>query len=433
MNDSQHLINSCAKSTPPVAKRLSATLLLTSTLFAAPVAWSDAVLLDGTVLTPTAEIFVTEGPIWNIDTGRQEIEVVGKTITIPATVDGVELPLNGSLITGSDGNPTPITASSFDLLSDVNAAGDDGTGTKRGATRSLYSTSEARRLNAPANLDRNPATQQVIEANYFAMTRGAYAGHAAILPADFLQRAGIDRDDDADGALEDVYPALSGGTLKSAGRIYRDGSGNRYLIPDADAVIELSENVVGGTIRSAVQGAGEVPDSFVIDDLLVIFNQDPRFGAEVIGLGGAPIPRSVFFSSIAANPNAEIVVVGHLVSEHVMFAQDVETDFIDPNSNIQITAERFRFDEDKGQLRFRGTVDKPDGVNLVALLSTNAGLPVAQFDIDLVLDIVTGAATYTAREDDLPGNFDIVTLEARSADTGEVLTSEAFIMAELLE
>ncbi len=377
----------------------------------------------------------TEGPIWNIDTSRQEIMVVGKTITIPATVNGAELVLSGSSIIGGDGNPTPISARTFDQLSDSRAVADNGTGIRRGATRSLYSTSEARRLNPPVELERNASVQAMIEANYFAMVRAAYTGHSALLPADFLQRAGIDRDDDGDGdgTVEDVYPAMSGGTLKSAGHIYRDNGGNRYLIPDLDAVIELSENVVGGTVRSAVQGSAEVPDSLVIDDMLVIFNQDPRFGADVIGLGGAPIPRSVFFSIVAANPNADIVVVGHLVSEHVMFAQDVETDFVDPNSGIQITANRFRFDEDKGQLRFRGTVDKPEGVNLVALLTTAAGTPVAQFDLDLFVDPLTGAANYTAREDGLPSNFDIVTLEARSAETGQVVASELFIMAEVLE
>lgn len=419
--------------TPTPSFPFTNKVLLLAALLAAPLAWSDAILRDGTVLTPTAEVFGTEGPIWNINTDRQEIVVVGKTITIPVAVDGVPLVLSGSSIIGADGNPTPISAATFDQLSDAHAFTADSTGTRRGATRSIYSTSEARRLIAPVDLDRNPLVQPIIEANYEAMVRGAYAGHSLILPSDFLQRAGIDRDDDGDGSLATVYPSMAGGTLKSAGRVYLDNSDNRYMIPDAEAVIELSENVVLGTSRSAVLGIDEIPDSFVVDDLLVIFNQDPRFGADVTGLGGAPIPRSVFIASATAHPDALITVIGHMVGEHVLFAQDIETDFVDPNSAIQITAERFRFDENKGQLRFRGTVDKPEGINLVALLTTAASSSVAQFDIDLELDPLTGAAIYNVREDSLLGNFDIVTLEARSAQTGELLASESFIMTEVME
>jgi len=163
-------------------------LTVTGSTFSGGQVLADAVLLDGTILTPTAEVFATEGPIWNIDLNSQQITVVGKTITIPDTIDGVQLFISGSSVLGQDGEAaTGISAASFDSLSDVVAttggAGGDVTVDRCGATRSLFSTSEARRTDAPAGLHRFPATQDQIEANYFAMVRAAYNEHATFLPA----------------------------------------------------------------------------------------------------------------------------------------------------------------------------------------------------------------------------------------------------------
>jgi len=175
-------------------------LAAAGSIFSGSQAFADAVLLDGTVLTPTAEVFATEGPIWNIDLNSQDITVVGKTITIADTVNGVQLLISGSSVLGQDGEAsTGINAASFDRLSDVHATTGGpggGVGEERcGATRSLFSTSEARRTDNPAGLHRFPLIQAQIEANYFAMVRAAYndPAHAGSLPIDFLQRAGLDR------------------------------------------------------------------------------------------------------------------------------------------------------------------------------------------------------------------------------------------------
>ena len=140
------------------------------------VAGSTAVMLDGRVLTQKnpLSIFATEGPIWNLDLENQGIHVTGKKITIPATVNGTPLLISGSSVGGNDGEAaTGIGASSFERLADTHAIGFDRNyavlstklGPHRlGATRSIFSTTEARRTKvSDPSLLRDPVAQAVIE------------------------------------------------------------------------------------------------------------------------------------------------------------------------------------------------------------------------------------------------------------------------------
>lgn len=430
--------------------KLNKTILaiaVAGSLLSSSQAFAEAVLLDGTVLTPTAEVFATEGAIWDIDLNTQQITVTGKTLTIADSIDGFPLSIFGSSVLGQDGEAaTGITAATFERLSDVHATTTGVTTDRCGAVRSLFSTSEAQRTDAPAGLDRFPATQAKIQANYFAMVRAAYAdqAHTGQLPAGFLQNAGIDRDD-GNGGLMDVYPTTAGGTLKSAGHVYNDVAGNPHFITDIETVLELSENVSGGPVKSASQGVppligidgqcmpGYVPASFVIGDLLVIFSPDPRFGADVLGLGEAHIPRQIFFDQIAANPGTPVDIIGHLVGEHVMFVQEVLTDFTDPTAGVTISADRFRFRNDRGELRFIGTVDKPENLSVRTIL-TNGTDEIASFGITLIVDPLIGGASYTVRERDVNNLASVTTIivEATNTETGEV-TSETYIRSQVEE
>ena len=393
------------------------------------VAAQNAVLLNGTILTPKApvEIFATEGPIWNLDLANQGIVVTGKTVTIPATLNGVPLAIFGSSVLGQDGTGgTGITAATFGRLVDTNAAGADrdvtvvatGFGPRRlGPTRSLFSTSEGRRqADAASGVLRDSVAQSTIEQNYFNVVQACYQNHSAALPVDFLDRAGLRGTDAANW----VYPTTAGGTLKSAGQVYVDQAGNEFMIPDVEVVIELSENVAGGTVLSAAPGNATTPDSFVIGELLVIFNQDPRFGADVLGLGEAPIPRSVFFNQVVPGVT-QVDTIGHMVGEHVLFVQEVLTEFTDPSAGIVITAERFRLRQASGEARWRGTVDKPTGINLFAIIGA------AEFVVPLVVDPITGGATYDFRQRGVNlAGVTTVTLEARDVVDATVRASVTF-------
>ena len=398
---------------------------------------SRAVMLDGRVLTQKQplSLFATEGPIWNLDLANQGIIVTGKKITIPATVDGAPLLISGSSVIGQDGEAlTGIGADDFHRLADAHAIGagrdfavvSDNLGPRRlGATRSIFSTTEARRAGAPAELLRAPQAQAQIEQNYFQLVQQCYQVHAAALPADFLDRAGF-RSTDPSGW---TYPVTAGGTLKSAGHVYVDSQGNEYFVPDIEVVIELSENVAAGVITSIARGNATRPDSFVIGDLLLVFNQDPRFSSEVLGLGEAVIPREEFFKQVIAG-QTNIDVIGHMVGEHVIFVQEVLTEFIDPAAGIHITADRFGIRVAAREARWRGTVDKPEGISLIAILIDTLPTGVQtrrEFRIPITIDPLTGLGTYDARLRNLNvNNLTHIELQARTTATGVVEASVLF-------
>jgi hypothetical protein len=106
----------------------------------------------------------------------------------------------------------------------------------------------------------------------------------------------------------------------------------------------------------------------------------------------------------------------------VIFVQEVLTEFIDPNAGIHITADRFRIQANES--RWRGTVDKPQGVRLVAVLISTLPTGVQtsrEFNIAMVVDPLTGLATYDAR---IRGfnvrNLTHIEMQARNITTGAV-------------
>jgi hypothetical protein len=422
------VFHNCAASIIAVGLSLSAVSLQAQT----------AVMLDGRVLTQKVPLspFATEGPIWNLDLVNQGIVVTGKKVTIPATVNGAPLLISGSSVIGQDGEAlTGIGAVDFVRLTDAHAIGlgrdvevvSANLGTRRlGAARSLFSTSEARRDPGTAvGLIRDPAAQAAIEENYFQILQQCYQVNQAALPADFLDRAGIRSTD----PLAWTYPVSAGGTLKSAGHIYLDAQGNEYFVPDIEVVIELSENVAAGVVTALSRGDGARPDSFVIGELLLVFNQDPRFGAEVLGLGEAVIPREEFFRQIVTG-QTNVDVIGHMVSEHVIFVQEVLTEFTAPTAGINITADRFDIRVAKGEARWRGTVDKPQGVRLVAVLidTPPTGAQVRRsFNIPMAIDPLTGGATCSARLRGLNlRSLTDIEMQAVNTTTGAVEASQLF-------
>jgi hypothetical protein len=441
------LFTSLSRSTL-LARATQLTVCLSVALVASnAAAQSKAVMLDGRVLTQKLPIdpFFTEGPIWNLDLQNQGIVVTGRTVTIPRTVNGLALRLAGSSVNGQDGTaPLGIGATNFNRLLDRQAITTNrdlrpegpNLGPRRmGATRSIFSTAEAQHLSPIPGVIRDLQAQAAIEENYFSIVKTCHAKHARVLPADFLARAGLIGPDSKGWA----YPGCAGGTLKSAGTIYTDTKGKEYLVPDEEAVIELSENVAGGIVRSAARGNATTPDSFVIGDMLVVFNQDPRFGADILGPGGAILTRETFFNQVRAGVSP-IVVIGHMVGEHVMFAHEVDTPFLDPNGPLYITADRFLMNLASQEVRWIGAVNKPqDFDQLFAVLIVRSATRNVQeirqsFPITVTRDPL-GGATYVARLKQLPG-FDTflpqvthIQMEARRANGTVVNTSDRYDIA----
>lgn len=419
-----------------------------------------AVMLDGRVLTrkEPLSLFATEGPAWNLDLANQGIMVTGRKVTIPATINGEPLLIDGSSVLSGDGHGVGIGAANFSALLDRNAISRDRdvqrvsgrNGPRRlGAVRSIFATSEARRASSPG-IVRDHQAQILIEQNYFKIVEQCYQAHAAVLPADFLDLCGVlPRAAPADAnrtaanpglafraglrTTARSYPMTTGGTLKSAGHVYLDTEGKEYFVPDIEVVLELAENVATGVVRSLARGNATRPDSFVIGDMLVVFNPDPRFGAEVLGLAEAPIPREVFFNQMTPGQSS-CDIIGHMVGEHVLFVQDVLTELVDPDAGIQISADRFIIRVASGEARWRGIIDKPQGVLLFAVLIDTApdGVQTSrEFNIPFVIDPLNGAGTYGARLRGIDvANTTQIEMQARDATTSEVVASHPYDVVE---
>lgn len=346
-----------------------------------------AVLHDGTVVTQKVplELFATEGPVWDINIERRTIRVTGREVTIPASLNGAEFHIEGTELVNAFGEALgSISASNFNRLSDAHAAGDGRVfdpacafcGPLRlGAIRSIFSTSEARTselMDEGDVLDRLPIVQRSIEDNYFNIARSIFTLHQEALPTAWLGRIGIRN---ADGSYPTnpnalpqrrywKYPYTSGGTLKSSGTVYVDAAGVEYMIPDGERVLELSENVCIGSVRSVALGDIFTPDSFIVGDTAIVMNQDPRFSAKIIGIAGAELGREYFFSNLA--PGLEIAVVGFMVGEHMQMAQEIEVAMYDPALGITFSADRFRVEVGDGEIQFQGEIIPMDGLTLVA-------------------------------------------------------------------
>jgi hypothetical protein len=377
-----------------------------------------AVLHDGTAVTMKLpqELFAVEGPIWDIDFGARQVIANGVRVTIPATLNGRVFEMgNTDLVTNEDVSLGGITTDNFDRLSDLHAAtrdvvfeGESGP-LRMGPVRSLFNTVEARQR-PQDDVDRWPAIQKQMEDNYFFFVRNAFLKYAPdVLPQNFLGLIGIRAES---GAYADNpsqlpprrfwrYPASSAATFMATGSVYVDAAGREYKIPDflikgAYASIVIAENVKVAPIRAAALGDWNTPDSFVMGDILVLMNQDPRMPARIEGLAGSPMSREYLTTQLP--PGTLVEVVGHMVGEHVMFAESILIEGAwDPEVGawVGVNPASWRYDARDG-LSFKGEMVPASGYRLFARYGgTEALIPVtpvptfnmARFDVrDLPID-----------------------------------------------
>ena len=338
-----------------------------------------------------------------------------------------------------------ITVADFDRLSDINAvgrdvvtssAGPDAGPYRLGAVRSILSTSEAR-SNVVGALDRSPATQRVIEDNYFRILINLFNVHQSVLPAEFLGRCGVRT---AQGQYPTnpfqlppltywKYPHSTGGTLKSAGTIYVDAAGNEYRIPHDGCVIELAENVTAGKVRSMQVGNDLMPISFVVNETIVTLNPDPRIETKILGIAGGEVDPSVLAASLQVGD--EVTVIGYLVGEHMMFAIEIEAPTLYVESmGIIVSADRFTARVNDGRLRWRGQLYPPAGKTLWVQLAGSKGL----IPVPFVVDPADGVGTYDMRLEDI--DLEVVTaldMVVRDATTGAELQRKHFDFTPFIE
>ena len=420
----------------------------------------SAVLHNGTVVTLKAplETFSIEGPMWNIDVANRQLISTGYRITIPSTLNGVEFVLgNTQIVNGEEVSLGPITAETFSNLTDANAvnrdaivdtAGEAGT-IRFGPARSLYSTSEARGAIA-TGLDRSPQIEKAIEDTYFFLVRNAFAMYpAGTLPVDFLGRIGIRTETGAFANPNGTpparrfwrYPSSTGATVLGQGSVYVDAAGNEYNIPDFPikgflAHVLIAENVCIGNLKAAAIGNPNTPDSFVIGTTLVLMNQDPRMPLDIIGLAGSPVSKEYF--SQAALPGSFIAVVGHMIGEHVMFAEVVEAaDLFDPAVGgwVTVVERTWGFNPGRG-LSFRGDVVPIAGNTLTYQYGLNDVFtgPVISLNPILIVDPLLNTARFDVRDQPTadPVLRRQIKFTLRETGSGVIIRETVFNWADIL-
>ena len=424
------------------------SFIAASTTFITAAASAQVILFSGTPVTQKlpVEMFLTEGPIWDLDIPGRTLTAVGQVIHIPASINGVPFTLSGTEKLSPNGATLgTITVADFDRLSDINAtgrdvvtssAGPDAGPYRLGAVRSILSTSEAR-SNVVGALDRSPATQRVIEDNYFRILINLFNAHQSVLPAEFLGRCGVRT---AQGQYPTnpfqlppltywKYPHSTGGTLKSAGTIYVDAAGNEYRIPHDGCVIEFAENVTAGKVRSMQVGNDLMPISFVVNETIVTLNPDPRIETKILGIAGGEVDPSVLAASLQVGD--EVTVIGYLVGEHMMFAIEIEAPTLYVESmGIIVSADRFTARVNDGRLRWRGQLYPPAGKTLWVQLAGSKGL----IPVPFVVDPADGVGTYDMRLEDI--DLEVVTaldMVVRDATTGAELQRKHFDFTPFIE
>ena len=414
---------------PLTLKRASLAAAMLTLCGSAAAQGLSALLADGTTVNikfPLEE-FTTESAIYGLDSATKQIFCAGIGVSVPVSIDGGavviggtgdggELDANGVVIPGSVGG---IQAHNFDRLLDENAVANgtapgNGAGINfAGAARSIYSTDRFMMNHGGTRIEGQMFNQ-------FATVRNtALVRHAAVLPTATLYVP-------SSVGLAGDYPSMSGGTCKSAGHVYLDSVGNEYYIPDLGIVIELSENVVGGLVRSVSQpivnssGVTVERGSMVVGDMMIMLNQDPRFTADSLGLGGSTIPSEVMWANLEVG--SAVIVVGHMIGEDFMYGQLIETDAVDVGAPPQISAEQWLFTDAANRIRFRGFLDKPfvldnAGNNTTTLMSLHvafkdaAGLTLLDRLEELTIDPLTGVGQYRVRSRDEVNVADVAQIE----------------------
>jgi hypothetical protein len=393
-----------------------------------------AVLHNGTVVTQKVPLqpYAVEGSIWDIDIPNRSIITMGQTVHVPSTIGGATFFLeNLEFVNSSDLVVGRISAANFDRISDANAVVRDTIAVpacpscgpvRLGPVRALVSTTEAR-SNPVGSLDRFPAAQATIEDNYFRLGLNLFQRYQGVLPVDFLGRIGIRTSTGAypSNAFQLPprtywrYPHTSAATIRSEGSVYVDAQGREYLIPDSlrdGTILHISpgEHMTAGLVRAVRRGDLVTPDSFLVGDLLVAPNQDPRYPTIFRGIGGTEVPRDVFFRAL--QPGQEVTVLGALTGDHILFGNEFDAPTLyDPAMGIAISATKFDARASTGILRWRGEVFPVDGLSISARVGLGTEVPVT-----VIVDPLTGIGAYSVQRTGIamPENH-TVTMIARNA------------------
>jgi len=416
-----------------------------------------AVLHNGVPVTMKVpqEIFSVEGPMWDIDLVKKVVHANGVKVTIPASLNGVPFLIgNTEIVNNEEISLGEITTATFDRLSDFNAATRDRVFETSGAAgpirlgpvRSLFSTSEARGF-AVADLDRDPVIEKQMEDNFFFLVRNAFLQYPpGILPQNFLGIIGI-RNELGQFPTNNSqlpprrfwrYPSSSGATFIAEGSVYVDAAGNEYNIPDfmikgALAHVVIAENIVIGNLKGSAIGNWNTPDSFVVGETLCVMNQDPRMPLNITGVAGSPVSREFFSTQVP--PGTFIAAEGHMIGEHVLFAEQIVADTVfDPAivAWASVIERTWRYDPGRG-LSFTGETVPASTTNLFYQLGSNnlfSG-PEVSLEGEVVPDPALDIGKFVVRDLPIDPTQRQIKLIVRDAQSGDFIRELVYNWADI--
>jgi|GEM_PF-411306 len=429
-----------------------------------------AVLHNGVEVTLKLPLqnFACEGPIWDIDVANHQMRVVGNLITIPASLNGLPFTMSGTGITGpQDVNNGPISGLTFDRLADLNAtnrdvvldtSGDAGP-VRLGPARSIISQGEARSSPSTTGLNRTPQIEKQIEDNFFFLVRNAFLMHPpGKLPANFLGSIGIRTETGGFPVNNNQlpprrywrYPTSAGGTVIANGHVYVDNLGREYNIPDVETLggninFGFSENVLIGSVVSAALGNYNTPDSFVVAGVLVLMNQDPRTPLDILGTASSPVSKSYFGAYLSTNPGAAVAIVGHMIGEHVLMAEEIEvTGVFDPSIGawVSVIDRTWGFRPGQG-LSYRGDVVPIAGhtitarygnINAQGVFVPKANTAEISIQASLIIDPLTDSAQFDVRNQTGadPDTARAIRFTVKKTSTGATVREQVYDWATLV-
>jgi hypothetical protein len=176
------------------------------------------------------------------------------------------------------------------------------------------------------------------------------------------------------------------------------------------------------------KGSDLTPISFVVNETIVTLNPDPRIETKILGIAGREVDPSILAASLQVGD--EVVIVGYLVGEHMLFGIEIDAPTLYVESmGIIVSADRFTAQVNSGRLRWRGQLYPPAGKTLWVQLAGSKGL----LPVPFVVDPADGIGTYDMRLEDI--DLEAVTaldMVVRDATTGAELQREHFDFTDFI-
>jgi len=200
--------------------------------------------------------------------------------------------------------------------------------------------------------------------------------------------------------------AYSGATLKAAGVVVDGVNGRQYQA--TDAVVELAENVVVGSLESLDVATGH----FSINGVQCVMSPDERFSTDVLDAAGGPISLADADGKTGIAAGA----VGYMY-DNVLYVTVLELDVIRPGTVTVLRAQSVASNRNRLKVEGRASPFVAGMTVTVFDASNNSNLGT----VNVILDPATGDGTFVLDARNfvrVPTQIKVVTSTGAEATSG---------------